>query len=806
MKKIEGICRHGTRQIPQEVAMFDYSRIKDSTFYKDNVLPAHSDHVYFPDEESLRSGTNPFRHSLNGIWKFSYGRNLSETIKGFEKADYNCKDWSDIRVPAHIQMEGYDIPAYVNTQYPWDGREDIWDGEVPTEFNPTASYVKYFYVPEHMQGQALYISFQGVESGMALWLNGQYVGYSEDSFTPSDFDLTPYLVEGENKLALQVYKWTSGSWAEDQDFYRFSGIFRDVYLYTKPAVHIDDLKVQTLLDGTYTKAELKIDVKAQGAGTVQMVLSAMPLYRFPGSAVTDLGEEPNKEIAKAEFSLADGKGQLVLPVEGMKLWSAEEPNLYELLLTVLDESGNVTEVIAEGAGFRRFEMKDHIMCLNGRRIVFKGVNRHEFSSRAGRVPMPDELLLDIVTMKRHNINAIRTCHYPDDSPLYRLCDVYGLYLIDETNMETHGSWDAVMRGGDYELAIPGDKPHWEGALLDRVNSIYQRDKNHPSILIWSCGNESYGGLVIKKMSDRFHELDDTRLVHYEGIFHDRRYNDTSDMESQMYTPVSTIEAFLSKHRDKPFICCEYTHAMGNSCGAMHKYTDLTDTEPLYQGGFIWDYVDQTITKKDRYGREFQAYGGDFGERPTDYNFSANGIVYGGSRAPSPKMQEVKFNYQNITAEVSKDKVLVKNKNLFVNTDAFRCVVTLAKNGTLVKQAELMTAVEPLSEQEYALPIPVPEKPGEYTVTVSFRLKADTLWAEAGHETAFGQYVYTITEENSKTGYHCSKPVKVIKGKVNIGVKGENFDALFSYLSGGLVSYRNRDDREHSEAEFLESSR
>lgn len=789
MKKIEGICRHGTRQIPQEVAMFDYSRIKDSTFYKDNVLPAHSDHVYFPDEESLRSGTNPFRHSLNGIWKFSYGRNLSETIKGFEKADYNCKDWSDIRVPAHIQMEGYDIPAYVNTQYPWDGREDIWDGEVPTEFNPAASYVKYFYVPEHMQGQALYISFQGVESGMALWLNGQYAGYSEDSFTPSDFDLTPYLVEGENKLALQVYKWTSGSWAEDQDFYRFSGIFRDVYLYTKPAVHIDDLKVQTLLDGTYTKAELKIDVKAQGAGTVQMVLSAMPLYRFPGSAVTDLGEEPNKEIAKAEFSLADGKGQLVLPVEGMKLWSAEEPNLYELLLTVLDESGNVTEVIAEGAGFRRFEMKDHIMCLNGRRIVFKGVNRHEFSSRAGRVPMPDELLLDIVTMKRHNINAIRTCHYPDDSPLYRLCDVYGLYLIDETNMETHGSWDAVMRGGDYELAIPGDKPHWEGALLDRVNSIYQRDKNHPSILIWSCGNESYGGLVIKKMSDRFHELDDTRLVHYEGIFHDRRYNDTSDMESQMYTPVSTIEAFLSKHRDKPFICCEYTHAMGNSCGAMHKYTDLTDTEPLYQGGFIWDYVDQTITKKDRYGREFQAYGGDFGERPTDYNFSANGIVYGGSRAPSPKMQEVKFNYQNITAEVSKDKVLVKNKNLFVNTDAFRCVVTLAKNGTLVKQAELMTAVEPLSEQEYALPIPVPEKPGEYTVTVSFRLKADTLWAEAGHETAFGQYVYTITEENSKTGYHCSKPVKVIKGKVNIGVKGENFDALFSYLSGGLVSYR-----------------
>lgn len=769
--------------------MFDYNKIKDITFFKENVLPAHSDHAYFPDEESLRAGENPFRHSLNGIWKFSYGRNLDETIKGFEQPDFNCRNWSEIRVPAHIQMEGYDAPAYVNTQYPWDGREDIWDGEIPTEFNPTASYVKYFYVPEHMKEQSLYISFQGVESAMALWLNGQYVGYSEDSFTPSDFDLTPFLTEGENKLALQVFKWSSGSWAEDQDFYRFSGIFRDVYLYTKPAVHIDDLKIETLLDDAYAKEELKINVKAQGTGSVRMVLSEMPLYRFPGSALTDLTESPNEEVAKASFSLSDGGGELTLALEGMKLWSAEEPNLYELLLTVADADGRVTEVIAQAVGFRRFELKDHIMCLNGKRIVFKGVNRHEFSSVTGRVPRPEELLLDIVTMKRYNINAIRTCHYPNDSPLYSLCDVYGLYLIDETNMETHGSWDALLRGGDYELAIPGDKPEWEGALLDRANSVYQRDKNHPSILIWSCGNESYGGIVIKKMSDKFRELDGSRLIHYEGVFHDRRYNDTSDIESQMYTPVSTIESFLSKHRDKPFICCEYTHAMGNSCGAMHKYTDLTDTEPLYQGGFIWDYVDQTITKKDRYGKEFQAYGGDFGERPTDYNFSANGIVYGGGRTPSPKMQEVKFNYQNITADVSKDTVLVKNKNLFVNTKDFRCVVTLSRNGILVKQAELMTETAPLSEQKYALPIPVPAQAGEYAVTVSFRLKTDTLWAKAGHEVAFGQHVYTVASANIQKEYRCAKPIRIIQGKVNIGVKGENFDALFSYLAGGLVSYR-----------------
>ncbi|MDO4329794.1 MAG: glycoside hydrolase family 2 TIM barrel-domain containing protein [Lachnospiraceae bacterium] len=769
--------------------MFHYERLKDSTFFKENTLPAHSDHVYYPNEDNLRSQKNPFRYSLNGIWKFSYGRNLDDTVKGFEAMDYNCKNWNDIRVPAHIQMEGYDIPAYVNTQYPWDGREEIWDGEIPTEFNPTASYVKYFHIPEAMKGQPLYISFQGVESAMAVWMNGSYVGYSEDSFTPSDFDLTPYLVDGENKLALQVYKWASGSWAESQDFYRFSGIFRDVYLYTKPAVHIDDLKVQTLLDDSFTKGDLQIDVKAQGKGKVKVTLSEMPLYRFPGSVITDLDEEPNHVFAESEFTLAQGEGHLTLPLEGFRLWSAEEPCLYELLLTVTDEQDHIMEVIAQGVGFRRFEMKDGLMCLNGKRIVFKGVNRHEFSSKAGRVPQEDEMLLDIMTMKRNNINAIRTCHYPNHSALYPLCDVYGIYLIDENNMETHGSWDQLLHGGDYSLVIPGDKPYWEAALLDRVNSIYQRDKNHPSVLIWSCGNESYGGSVIQKMADKFRELDPTRLVHYEGVFQDRRYNDSSDMESQMYPSAAAIEAFLREHREKPFICCEYTHAMGNSCGAMHKYTDLTDTEPLYQGGFIWDYVDQTITKKDRYGKEFQAYGGDFGERPTDYNFSANGIVYGEDRTPSPKMQEVKFNYQNITAEVSKDKVLVKNKNLFVSTSGFQCVVTLAKDGSLVKQASLATDVAPLSQQEYPLPIPVPEQAGEYAVTVSFRLKTSLPWAEAGHEIAFGQYVYTVEKPAHAHNHPCDKKIKVIKGKVNIGVKGENFDVLFSYLVGGLVSYR-----------------
>ncbi|MEZ3468340.1 MAG: DUF4981 domain-containing protein, partial [Schaedlerella sp.] len=769
--------------------MFDYSKIKDPEFFKENAIPAHSDHVCYPDREHLERGENPFRFSLNGIWKFSYGRNLDDTVQGFEADDYNCRNWGEIRVPAHIQMEGYDVPAYLNVQYPWDGREQILPGEIPTRFNPTASYVKYFTLPESMKGMPVYISFQGVESGMALWLNGQYVGYSEDSFTPAEFDLTPYVRDGENKLAVQVFKWTSSSWAEDQDFYRFSGIYRDVYLFTRPEAHIWDLSVRTLLDDSYQAGQLVIDALSCGNGRIEAELRKLPAADAPASLYAASAPEEAPLFASAAFDMKDGETHLSLPVSGFDLWSAEEPNLYELFLQVYDENGQLAEVLSEYVGFRRFEMIDHIMCLNGKRIVFKGVNRHEFSSKAGRVPQEDEILQDITTMKLHNINAIRTCHYPDDSRIYRLCDRYGLYLIDENNLESHGSWDSYARGKDKDMSriVPCDREEWKSMMLDRVNSTYQRDKNHPSILIWSCGNESFGGTVIRDMADRFRELDNTRLVHYEGVFCDRRYNETSDMESQMYTSAAKIREFLSEHRDKPFICCEYTHAMGNSCGGMHKYTDLTDTEPLYQGGFIWDYVDQSIYKKDRYGKEFQAYGGDFGERPTDYNFSGNGIVYGGDRAPSPKMQEVKYNYQNISAEVSADKVMIRNKNLFTNTSAFDCVVTLAKDGLPVYEAPMDTAVAPLSEQEYALPVRRAEQPGEYTVTVSFRLKEDTLWAKAGHEVAFGQTVYTADAPAARTA--CTKPLTVVRRTHNVGVRGENFEVLFSELFGGLSSYR-----------------
>ena len=509
-------------------------------------------------------------------------------------------------------------------------------------------------------------------------------------------------------------------------------------------------------------------------------------------------EEKEEQILfSEELPVFDGEVHFEKEVDKPELWSAEIPNLYTLTIECFDQNGERSELVSQRIGFRRFEMKDGIMTLNGKRIVFKGVNRHEFSSKTGRVVTREEVLKDIVTMKQNNINAIRTCHYPDASIIYDLCDEYGLYMIAENNLESHGSWDAAMHGSaPKDTIVPGDNMDWEPMMLDRVNSCYQRDKNHPAVLIWSVGNEAYGGKVIFDMSEKFRALDPYRLVHYEGIFNDRRYEATSDMESQMYTSVENVKKFLAEHKDKPFIMCEYTHAMGNSCGAMHKYTDLTDTEPRYQGGFIWDYIDQSILKKDRYGKDFQAYGGDFLERPTDYNFSGNGICYGGDRDPSPKMQEVKFNYQNISVWFEEDgKFTIVNKNLFANTDRFRCVAVLQKNGVVVKKQEIETAVLPLSSKDYEIPFSIlhtdsrkqkaEELDAEYTLTVSFLLKEDTSWADAGHEVAFGQKIYKKTPAFAASG----KPIRVVHGKVNIGVKGEDFDCLFSMLSGGLVSYR-----------------
>lgn len=764
---------------------FDSNIIKNPEIFEQNRLAAHSDHVCYKNELEKIKGKSSLRYDMNGLWKFAYAKNQSLAPCGFEADDYDCKDWDEIRVPAHIQMEGYDVPIYTNTTYPWEADESIKPGEVPEIFNPVASYVKYFTIPENMKNKRVCISFQGVESGFALWLNGHYVGYSEDTFDPSDFELTDYIVEGENKLAVRVWKWTSSSWCEDQDFYRFSGIFRDVFLYVVPCTHVEDLSVVPTLNDTFDEGTLSVSIKADGDG-----IASVKLYELGDLSVEKydraklLLEEFDIELRNKE--ICEGSCNVKNPL----LWSAEKPNLYEVKIIVKDTHGNETEFISQLAGFRRFEMVDGLMKLNGKRIVFKGVNRHEFSSITGRVPNRDEVIKDIVTMKKNNINAIRTSHYPDDSMLYKLCDIYGIYMIAENNLESHGTWEAYNKGYvDLDFVVPKDKPQWREMMLDRANSCYQRDKNHPAILIWSCGNESFGGKTIYEMSQLFRQLDKHRLVHYEGVFSDRSYNDTSDMESQMYTPAAGIEKFLAEHPEKPFICCEYTHAMGNSCGAMHKYTELTDREPRYQGGFIWDYIDQSIYKKDRYGKWFLTYGGDFGDRPTDGDFSGNGICYGGEREASPKMQEVKFNYQNISVDFDSDYIFtVTNKNLFVNTSVFDAFAILLADGEEVYRTKLQISVPPMEQASYEVPVTLKNSmidvEKEYCIVVSFVLKENTIWEKAGYEIAFGQHMI----KKPVSEYSCDKSVELVVGNGNILVRGENFKALFSRMNLGMVSY------------------
>jgi len=764
---------------------FDSNIIKNPEIFEQNRLAAHSDHVCYKNELEKIKGKSSLRYDMNGLWKFAYAKNQSLAPCGFEAADYDCKGWDEIRVPAHIQMEGYDVPIYTNTTYPWEADEFIKPGEVPEIFNPVASYVKYFTIPENMKNKRVCISFQGVESGFALWLNGHYVGYSEDTFDPSDFELTDYIVEGENKLAVRVWKWTSSSWCEDQDFYRFSGIFRDVFLYAVPCAHVEDLSVVPTLNDTFDEGTLSVSIKADGDG-----IASVKLYELGDLSVEKydraklLLEEFDIELRNKE--ICEGSCNVKNPL----LWSAEKPNLYEVKIIVKDTHRNETEFISQLAGFRRFEMVDGLMKLNGKRIVFKGVNRHEFSSITGRVPNRDEVIKDIVTMKKNNINAIRTSHYPDDSMLYEFCDIYGIYMIAENNLESHGTWEAYNKGYvDLDFVVPKDKPQWREMMLDRANSCYQRDKNHPAILIWSCGNESFGGKTIYEMSQLFRQLDKHRLVHYEGVFNDRSYNDTSDMESQMYTPAAGIEKFLAEHPEKPFICCEYTHAMGNSCGAMHKYTELTDREPRYQGGFIWDYIDQSIYKKDRYGKWFLTYGGDFGDRPTDGDFSGNGICYGGEREASPKMQEVKFNYQNISVDFDSDYIFtVTNKNLFVNTSVFDAFAILLADGEEVYRTKLQISVPPMDRASYEVPVTLKNSMidvgKEYCIVVSFVLKENTIWEKAGYEIAFGQHMI----KKPVSEYSCDKSVELVVGNGNILVRGENFKALFSRMNLGMVSY------------------
>ena len=627
----------------------DIKWLDNPEIFRVNQLDAHSDHSYYVDYADMKKKDNPLSQSLNGQWAFAFSKNAASRPCDFYKEGFDDSGFDKIMVPGHIELAGYDKIRYINTMYPWEGKE-YHRGAYSLEsrgaeagmfseanYNPVGSYLKHFDLKPTMMGKRIRICFEGVEEAMYLWLNGQFVGYAEDSFTPSEFDLTPYIREKDNVLAVQVHKMSTAAFLEDQDFFRFFGIFRNVTLKAVPDVHMEDVWFQP---------ELNVDNK-RGSVTVRMKVSA-PIQVAVNARFVLRDREGNVVVensTKLHGSNGNLTGEIFTETGVIKSWDNHHPYLYHATVELKNaENGNLLEIIPYDIGFRRVEIIDKVIYLNGKRLVITGVNRHEWSPKTGRCIGLEEMHSDIACMLKNNINAVRTCHYPDQIPWYYLCDEAGIYVMAECNLESHGTFQK-LGAVEPSCNVPGSIPQWKEAVMDRARTSFETFKNHTSILFWSLGNESYAGDDIEAMNVYFKNKKDGRLVHYESAYYNRAYEDTiSDIESRMYPKPQDVAAYLSDKPKKPYILCEFMHDMGNSMGGLGDYMKLIDEFDLYQGGFIWDFIDQAILVKDPVtGKEVLRYGGDFEDRPADYEFSANGILFA-DRKEKPAMQEVRYYY------------------------------------------------------------------------------------------------------------------------------------------------------------------
>ena len=752
--------------------------LTDPTVFAVNRTPAHSNHVTFSHIPAIGEPSD-LKQSLDGEWRVEMvqASDIDLEEEPFAAEDFDDSAFGRIDVPSHLQNAGYMNHKYVNIQYPWDGHENPQEPNVP-ETNHVALYRRTFTVAERLDaarqnGGTVSITFHGMATAIYVWVNGVFVGYGEDGYTPNEFDITEALHDGENVVAVACYEYASASWLEDQDYWRLHGLFRSVEIAAQPHVHIEDMKVEA--DWNPETATGSLDAllavrNAKNAATVSATLKDLS-----GNVVWETALAASDETGIVSGSL------------DVKPWSAESPALYELQVVVIGHDGAIVETATQRVGFRRFRIEDGIMKLNGKRVVFKGADRHEFDAKRGRAITRQDMIDDITFCKRHNINAIRTSHYPNQEYWYDLCDEYGIYLIDETNLETHGSWCLPGDVVTEDSAVPGSKPEWEGACVDRVNSMMKRDYNHASVVIWSLGNESYAGDVFRAMSVHVHELDPNRPVHYEGVTHNRKYDDVTDIESRMYAHADEIEEYLKSNPKKPYISCEYMHAMGNSVGNMDEYTAL-ERYPQYQGGFIWDFIDQAIL--DSNGR--MCYGGDFGDRPSDYEFSGDGLLFA-DRTPSPKAQDVKQLYANVHMTVDASGITITNDNLFVSTADSTFVLRILADGKPVWSSSRRFDVAAGTSEHVEIDWPIDDyRAGaqELVLEASQQLTSACDWAPAGYELSFGQCV-VAGGKNVSAGdaVNTTSDGAITLGRWNIGARSAGREALFSLAQGGMVSYK-----------------
>jgi beta-galactosidase len=750
-----------------------------------NKEPGHVPSVPYADEPSALAGereASPYFKLLNGDWKFHYASNPASAAPGFHKADFDDATWDTIAVPGNWQLQDYDRPIYLNVEYPFPADHPP---HVPRDDNPTGSYRRTFAIPGEWHDRQIFITFEGVDSAFYLWVNGERVGYSQGSRLPAEFNITSYVHAGENKLAVQVYRWSDGSYLEDQDFWRLSGIYRDVYLWAAPPLHVRDFWVRTELDAAYRDAVLQVRIKVCNYGAQDVADRILEARLFDASGEPVFAESLPVQVGAGKEITLDLERVVARPEK----WSDEHPYLYTLLLSLKDPAGDILEIERSRVGLRKVELKDGQIHVNGVPILIKGVNRHEHDPDSGHTVTVESMIQDIRLMKQFNINAVRTSHYPNDPRWYDLCDQYGIYVFDEANIESHGVWDRLTKD-----------PEWETAFMERAVRMVERDKNHPCVIVWSLGNESGYGPNHDAMADWIRANDPTRLVHY----HPAEDAPIVDVLGPMYPSVDRIvEMAQDQEETRPIVMCEYAHSMGNSTGNLKEYWEAIEGHKRLQGGFIWDWVDQGIRQVTGDGegpalsqpKEWFAYGGDFGDEPNDGNFCINGLIWP-DRKPQPGLWEYKKVLEPVRVEpldLAAGKFKIINRHHSAALSGLDISWRLSADGEALQSGELPRLDAPAGESAMVtVPFREPEpRPGtEYWLTLRFTLAQDAPWAERGHEVAWAQFKLSSAVPAGPTLNVGDMPeIGVEESVAEVAIRGRDFRLVFDRDRGRIASFR-----------------